>query len=48
VNDPELFEQWKEEMKGMAGRIERVRHELRRSVCFDETELAPLLSRQHV
>ncbi len=30
VNDPQLFEEWKSEMKGMAGRIERVRGELRR------------------
>lgn len=28
VNDPSMFEEWKGEMKGMAGRITRVRGEL--------------------
>ncbi|PNW86841.1 hypothetical protein CHLRE_02g097900v5 [Chlamydomonas reinhardtii] len=32
VNDKELFEEWKGEMRGMAGRIERVRGELQRSL----------------
>ncbi len=29
VNDPALYEEWKSEMRGMAGRIDRVRKELR-------------------
>ncbi|GIL86322.1 hypothetical protein Vretimale_13705 [Volvox reticuliferus] len=32
VNDSELFEEWKGEMRGMAGRIERVRGELQRAL----------------
>lgn len=30
VNDAALFSEWKGEMRGMAGRIERVRGELRK------------------
>ncbi len=32
MGDKALFAEWKGEMKGMAGRIERVRGELRRRV----------------
>lgn len=32
VNDPAFFEEWKNEMRGMAGRIARVRGELRASL----------------
>lgn len=32
VNDATLFAEWKEEMAGMAGRIERVRGELRKAL----------------
>jgi hypothetical protein len=36
VNDASLFKEWKDEMRGMAGRIERVRGELRKWVAANQ------------